>query len=408
MSGRHGADRAPRGLPRRLDVVGAGPAGLAAAITAARAGLTTVVHESADGVGSRFHGDFQGLENWTTEVDVLEELAALGIEPGFEHAPFRELVVFGPGGEEYRLRSERPFYYLVRRGGGAGTLDDALRRQASAAGAEVRFGDRVKALAAGGVVAHGPRGADAVAVGWLFETDLADGAFAALGEHLAPRGYAYLLVWRGRATLAVCLFADFHRERLYLERAVKLFQERVGFRMRDARPFGGAGTFGYPATAVRHGRLYAGEAAGFQDPLWGFGMRYGLVSGHLAARAWVEGRPGEYDRLWRRRLGGLIRAGAVNRYLYELFGDAGYRGLARSMARSADPARWLRRRYRPRWWKELLFPVVRGAVFPPPDPAACSQEGCECTWCRCVHGVPRGEREGAPPLVGRHFGGETR
>ena len=180
------------------------------------------------------------------------------------------------------------------------------------------------------------------------------------------------------------------------------------FRMRDARRFGGAGTFGYPATAVRDGRLYAGEAAGFQDPLWGFGLRYALLSGHLAARAWAEGRPDDYDRLWRRRLGGLIRAGAVNRYLYELFGDAGYRGLARSLARSVDPGRWLRRRYGLSWWKRLLFPAVRGAVFPPLDPAVCSQKGCECTWCRCVRGVPRPEREGAPPLVERHFGGETR
>jgi len=83
VSGGHDADRVLRASrPRRLEVVGAGPAGLAAAITAARAELSVVVHESAPSVGSRFHGDFQGLENWTREVDVLEELTALGIEPG--------------------------------------------------------------------------------------------------------------------------------------------------------------------------------------------------------------------------------------------------------------------------------------------------------------------------------------
>jgi flavin-dependent dehydrogenase len=41
----------------------AGPAGLAAALTLARAGVLTVVHEIRHDVGARFHGDFQGIEN---------------------------------------------------------------------------------------------------------------------------------------------------------------------------------------------------------------------------------------------------------------------------------------------------------------------------------------------------------
>jgi len=56
-----------------IQIAGAGPAGLAAAITLAKNGRQVVVHEARNEVGDRFNGDFQGLENWTTEQNVLEK-----------------------------------------------------------------------------------------------------------------------------------------------------------------------------------------------------------------------------------------------------------------------------------------------------------------------------------------------
>ncbi len=63
-----------------IEISGAGPAGLAAALTVTAAGQRARVYERRSDVGGRFHGDFQGLENWTTDIDVLEELASLGID----------------------------------------------------------------------------------------------------------------------------------------------------------------------------------------------------------------------------------------------------------------------------------------------------------------------------------------
>ena len=53
-----------------VEMVGAGPAGLSAALAARASGADVVVYEKRSDVGQRFHGDFQGLENWTHEGDV--------------------------------------------------------------------------------------------------------------------------------------------------------------------------------------------------------------------------------------------------------------------------------------------------------------------------------------------------
>lgn len=383
-----------------IHVSGAGPSGLAAALTANRAGRRVIVYERASDVGHRFHSDFQGLENWTTEGDVMDELGALGIDPTFDHTPVREAVIFDPRHRAHAYRSPRPLFYLVRRGSSAGTLDASLKVQALARGIEIRFGQPQQHLPEGGVVAEGPHGADAIAVGYVFETDAADGAYGALSDHLAPKGYAYLLVVRGQGTVASCLFDDFHHEAVYLERTVAFFREQVGLDMRNPRRFGGTGNFTVPRSATRGGLLFVGEAAGFQDALWGFGMRYAMLSGGLAARALVsEGRE-HYDRLWERRLGGPMRTGIVNRFLYGALAERGYSGLVWLLDRAADPRAWLRRQYGPSLPKRLLYPPARRSVQSNRRESQCAVEGCDCTWCRCQHDFEKGRIQPDVLVVG--------
>lgn len=383
-------------MATRIAIAGAGPAGLTAALTIARNGGRAVLDERQPDVGSRFHGDFQGLENWTTDGDVLEELASLGIEPSFEHTGFRECVFYDPAGREYVFRSPKPLWYLVRRGPFPGSLDHSLKAQALAAGAECRFGRLREHLPEGGIVAHGPHRADAIAVGYTFETDRADAAFSVVSEALAPKGYSYLLIARGRGTLASCLFADFHQEKKYLERTVEFFQRKAGLEMRQARPFGGYGNV-FSAAEPRKGKLlYVGEAAGFQDALFGFGMRFALLSGYLAARAWLEGKPEVYDRLWQRRLGGLLKRSVVNRYFYEKLGDRGYALLLRDAGRSPDARDWLHRYYVSGRLKLLFLPLARWRLAGKPELIVGCIEGCDCTWCRCGgHGGPVRRKAGA-------------
>ena len=363
-----------------IQIAGAGPAGLAAAITLARAGREVVVHEARREVGFRFGRDLQGLENWSTGQDVIAELEALGFSTAFDKMACTRGTVYDHHGRARIVQSEAPLFYMVERGPGPGTLDSALLAQARALGVTVRFESRLERLEAPAVLAAGPRAADAIAVGYHFDTAMPEGFWVICDDSLAPQGYAYVLVMRGKGTVKSCMFSGFKSERLYVERTVEAFRRLAGLEMRNPRPHGGVGNFRVPASAQAGERPVAGEEAGFQDALWGFGMRFAIRSGVLAARALIQG--GGYDALWRRELGPWQRTSIVNRALYSLLGNRGYEWFLRRAA-STDAREFLRRQYRPTWLKLALEPWARLRYRSRRRDASCDHLGCQCIWCRC-------------------------
>ena len=70
-------------------------------------GQDSVVYERHADVAGRFHGDFQGIENYSTRGDALEELAAAGVDPTFKFTPFSEAVLYDDRGREWRYRASR-------------------------------------------------------------------------------------------------------------------------------------------------------------------------------------------------------------------------------------------------------------------------------------------------------------
>lgn len=363
-----------------ITVVGAGPAGLACAIALARSGRRIVVRESHGGVGHRFHGDFQGLENWSSDRDVLDDLRANGIAPIFDHIPVAKGILFDAHGRCHPVQSARPLYYLVRRGPESGTLDHALLTQAIAAGVEIRFNDKVTAIDGPAVLAGGPRTADAIAVGFLFDTDMPDGSWVALDNRLAPLGYAYLLVHGGRGTVATCMFTAFKKQNEYVERTVAYFEQKVGLAMRNQRRFGGFANFRLPRTATQGGHPVVGEHAGFQDALAGFGMRYAVRSGLLAARSIVDSTV--YSNLWQQELLPLLRTGTVNRFLFNLLGEPGWQFAIRRLSRR-DTRLVLNRFYQPSLWSRALFPIAALRYRSPLRDRSCDHVDCHCVWCEC-------------------------
>lgn len=373
-----------------VEVVGAGPAGLAAAITLARAGRRVVVHEATQEVGHRFGADLQGLENWSTKLDALDVLREAGITTAFEKLACARGIAFDAWGGRHEIGSAQPLFYLVERGPGPGTLDSALLAQSLSLGAEVRFGSRKTSIGGPGILAVGPKAADAIAVGYQFATSMPDGFWILLDDHAAPQGYSYLLVMRGRGTVKSCMFTGFKQERLYVARTVERFERLAGLEMRDPRPHGGVGNFRLPATAVSGGRPIAGEQAGFQDALAGFGMRYAMLSGVIAARSLLGG--GSYDASWRRELAPAIESSVLNRALYGALGNRGYRWLLRSQSWWGDAGGFLRLLYGPGRLRRVLLPWAQRRYRSRRQDSTCDHIDCTCVWCRCggANGAPSG------------------
>lgn len=341
---------------RVVRILGAGPSGLAAALTLAAAGRRVTVYERRHDCGTRFDGDLQGLENFSDAEDVLDELRRLGIAPDFHRAPFsRGVQTNGLREDEFAFR--RPVFYLVRRGGTHDAIDQSLKRQALAAGVRFRFGVTLPPAQAD-VVATGPRGRRPFAVcgGIVFRTDAPDMAAVLLDDRAGLKGYSYLLVSEGHGCLCTSLWGDFARLGSCLAVARRTLLGRWPMTVTDERRVGGLVHFsGRPRW--RDGRaLLVGEAAGLQDFLWAFGLRTAIRSGVLAARALLDGT--DYARDADAAFASRLRGSVVNRFVWEMGRFARY-AIPRAAFRWRGADRMMRDAHRESVAQRLLYPMAR-------------------------------------------------
>jgi flavin-dependent dehydrogenase len=375
---------------KTVAIAGAGPAGLAAAIHLRRSGIPVAVFERRDAPGARFLGEWQVLESYSRREDALSELRSMGIEPSFEHFPATWAHLIDDRGKKLEVRSRVPYGYFLRRGVEPGTLDRALEEQAKALGAAIHYRRRLAPEEAD-IVATGPGPADGIAKEIAFRTSAPNRIEVIFDPRLAPGGYAYFFVLSGWATLGLALLNGYGKLEAQFEKALARFQEIAPFDVESARSGYSYMNFFLHSSSVRDQRLFAGEAGGFQDYLFGLGIRYALVSGHLAARSLVEKAP--YDELWRERLLSGMRSSLGARLLYE---SLGRHGLRQFVSRSAhnDFREFLHSWARPSWFRLALRPLAQ-RVFGKAE--SCGHK-IPCAWCR-----PREGRAGQPEPLPADF-----
>ncbi|HSP34108.1 MAG TPA: NAD(P)/FAD-dependent oxidoreductase [Thermoanaerobaculia bacterium] len=338
-----------------VHIAGAGPSGLAAAIVLARADYTVEVHEAKADVGSRFIGDLQIIEGASERESVPDLLERIGIETNFYFRPATGATFFDHRGVARVIRSREPYGWFIRRGSEDDTLDRGLLAQARAAGAKIIFNSR---LTDADIVATGPASPDGLAREMTWRTSDVERIDVYFNHELSPGGYSYLFILDGRATFGCAIVADFKGLDEYFEHSLAAAQRVHPFTIPvETRTGYSYMNFHLKDRATEGKSLYVGEAAGFQDYLFGLGIRYALTTGYLAARSILEQR--DFNELWKAEFGSKQETSLVNRFLYEAGGNRGLSMFVRRAEKARDFHDYLHGWHQRRWWKSLLAPLVR-------------------------------------------------
>jgi flavin-dependent dehydrogenase len=343
---------------KSVKILGAGPAGLSAAINLSRDGYDVDIFEKNPDVGTNIKGNLQGLENWSENQDVLEEFKKMNIKTNFTCEPFTNLTITNSQ-ENWDFSCKRPAFYILKRGKDKNSLDYGLKEQALNNGVNIRFGETAP-LSDVDIIATGgdPKFKFAVGKGISFETQHENVAVGLVNNYHAFKGYSYLLVSNGFGCIATVLFENFQGLNKYFTRTLDEFLTNFDLTPKLPQQFSGYGSFSNQIMKNEN-QMRIGEIAGFQDLLWGFGIRNAVKSGFIASKNIIEGKEcKDYYRIAENYFKPKLNSSIVNRFIWERFASNNYSIILNRIHNSKDPLKFLNSFHNFNFIQKLTYPFA--------------------------------------------------
>lgn len=281
-----------------IRILGGGIAGLTSAINLAKGGQQATVYESLPKVGMRFKPNCQLFGNWNTKNDIISNLEKFNIKVNYK-TKLESIEFHSP---DLKRKAElisdtRPVGYTVIRGG-ENSFERYLEKQAKKEDVKIitNFKKKIKP----DIIATGCKKTEAVGYGGVFKGNFDVKTSIVLFDYdYAPGGYSYLLPHSKKiATLAIAMRPWNNPKKLFSKLIEHPLYKKQIHDSEIMYNFSGISNFKIPKTAIDKGSLLIGEAAGFQDYAFGFGMRYAIISGYLASKSILEEL--DYDKLWKK------------------------------------------------------------------------------------------------------------
>ena len=251
-------------------------------------------------------------------------------------------------------------FRVVERGTDEHCIDQGFKRMAISAGAKIHYEVKVNPNDCD-IVAAGPKDSSAIAFGEIFHTDHPNHVAFQLNDKLAPGAYSYLIIIDGIGLICTCLWRKQKKSGRYLNETIAWYESNYELNRIPIKRVGGKGDFSLPEKYIHEDKIYVGEAGGLQDFMWGFGMRYAITSGVLAAQSILD--QCDYEVEVRKKLVPLIKTSAINRFLMNRIGDRGFKLVARYWMRdqkkNGDGLNFMKWVYQPGFLRKSLWPLVK-------------------------------------------------
>ena len=318
--------------PKIIKIAGGGIAGLSAAISLKKSGFNPIVFEKTPIIGGSRHGDYEGLENWIFPTPMNSFFNKIGFDfKKITSFPISKFIVHTKTFSPLEISNKKPFFYMVKRGNNHQDIDSQLFKQCQDMGIQFELG--TKAPDDCSIIATGTKKAAAYIRGINFKSHLNDQVHLLLGHQFAPKGYAYLIIINGHGTLASAFKKQKRKHVDIIENCLKYFKS-VGIDLPDGSQFGSRGSFSLPFGNFKLPYLI-GESGGYQDYLFGFGMRMSMISGLSAALLLVGKQKEALDLI--KDINKKRRLSFVNRLFYERLNNYQLASFAKKLANVEDP-----------------------------------------------------------------------